>query len=947
MVALVVMIAFVVGLGESAFARERTTSGQRRPTSSSPRNSTLTKKSTSHRVPLRPNQVVRVGNESYVNVPVNGQNYFLWQSRSSNGKVTAQSMISIDRKEIVVDKNNDGFADHWEMATANASIRMFQPYRGQFLFMEIEHRFRPDAGILLKYSYDSKTDQYLAYGFEPKTYKKLSLNDFVVGCRADENDLQVLSRQLVDWTKKDENANLLRRNIKEDLLDESCKCTGPGVPAPICKSDFKSALPYIVDGIMKVVQSDDPSVQPGDGNNKGEFLQCLRYLNLNVHAARISSGLAQFAEGLVPKNSRFPWRVRCEINTTEYGSFDNAHFLSEPTVTFHKNMVTLQAALTKTLNGPETKKNPITPGPPDFIHSYAETFFHEMLHYSMIEDETVVDAIVQCCKNPDNVRSKECDYATDMVHTREAAQKLQAVTAEMEPESWRDFRNGMVHQYGLHANPVIDEFFNEAGRRFNSVADQTKCKEQTNEAAKKQCNTEFAQIMQELLLDYFTGENPKCGAYAQGTQKIVSTNKKGEEYDATASDLSKPDEPEAMSEENANNFCMELQGLMIKLYNLPTDKVTNMMACKGAALPIEKQNSFYAWLLLQSWLRTDFAHAALPTTSDTGSKLICRAFDNVKKGIDFSDIQWTTTETSPPPAILPMVDTPGQLDDWSGKTGGTGKIGPPPGSVGGGGDGGEVIRPSPSVPSPPLYGQTNTDRVRQIEEHLTRTKSVIEQTRVAASKIGNILLPQAKAADYASTKSESASGVSSPTLKSPRINLAQVRRVQLPEGGLPNPFGNASRGIASTSKKGGAMAEGGIDGAKGSASSKKDGGSNSGRKVGKGAPSTSSTENASSGAPGLPSSKGGEKNSISADDTEPELAKEDVIRSLLRPYRLVRPDLARPVVIAALLKYRITVIDHEGRVHGERPSNKREPSSAFKKIEFIYSRKADRLVRSP
>ncbi len=910
-----------------------------------------------------PYNVVSKGNESYVNVRVSGQNYFLWQRRNQQGKVTAQTMISKDRKELAVDKNNDGSIDHWEMSTPNSSIRMFNPRRGQFLFMDVEHRLRPDAGIVLKYSLDYKTGQYVAYGFQPRTYKKLSYQDFVVGCKSDESNLQELSKQLVEWTKKDENASLLRFNIKNNLLDDSCKCMGPGNP---CKSDFASALPGIVDGIMKIVQSDNPSIQPGDQNNKGEFLQCLRYLNLGVHAARISSGLAQFAEGEngLSKKSWFSLQVRCEMNSSEYGSFDNSRFDSIPTVAFHKNASTLAIALAN--RRPDPIKDA---GPKDLEHSYAETFFHEMLHYSRIEDDKVVDAIVECCKNPDNVRSEECKFATDMVHTREAAQKLQAVTAELEPESWRDFRNGMVHEYGLHANPVIDDLFNEAGKKFNSVADQEKCKKATTETAKKQCNDEFRENMQGLMSEYFTGSNAKCGAYAQGTKKIESKTAAGKSYEATATDFLQSVPVEAMSERTANDFCMKLQGLMLKLYNLPTDQVTSMMVCKGAALPIDNQNLFYAWLI-RSWLGSEVAHAAEASASvnETGSKLLCSAVEKIKHGVDFSDIQWSPIETSPPPATLPMIDTPGQMDDSSGTAGRTGKIGPSPG-VGSG----EVIRPSPYEPSRPIYGQTNTDRVRQIEDHLRRGDGVVERTRAAAREIGNVILPQARAADSISNQIQGLSRGLQPDSSSSKISLAQVQRVQLSQGGIPNPFDRSARGLASTSKKGGAMAGGGGDGDKRSAAAA------AGRSTSASRKKSGRGEGDGAGSVGEDGSGGGASASAAngAADRKPrdgsleELSKDEVIRSLLRPYRMVRPDLARPVVVAALLKYHIRVIDHEGRIHGERASEKREPGSLEKhsekksekqadlqvgnrsdrqtetQIEFIYDRKVDRLVRSP
>ena len=110
---------------------------------------------------------------------------------------------------------------------------------------------------------------------------------------------------------------------------------------------------------------------------------------MDVHASRIEAALAQYTS-VVP-DDKYKWQMTCSVTGgNDVGQFSPETTSTRPTITMHADLAGIKSYIKNTYN----KANPSAD---DIAQAYARIEFHELLHYSLIEDETKTHAIEDCC----------------------------------------------------------------------------------------------------------------------------------------------------------------------------------------------------------------------------------------------------------------------------------------------------------------------------------------------------------------------------------------------------------------------------------------------------------------------------------------------------------------------------------------------------------------------
>lgn len=429
---------------------------------------------------------------------IHGKTYSLLSRYNSSGVVTSQMLIGPERQEFMIDPDGDGEPDAYEIKSKDGVMRFSNSMNGRFYIMEIDHGFR-SGKVTLRFAWNPKNGGYDLIGTNARPYKRLFWQDFIIGCRGDEHE-QVLQRTALDLIglfKRDYNGEKaeLRTEFEKNLLGESCR-TG----------DFESSTDEILDAMMKVAETG----LEWDGNkpsSKGSFMQCLRYYELDVHASRIQSGFAQFTS-LVPENQRFKWKVECKRDPSVPGpgSYLDATPPSMPSVSFHDTVTDMD----------ETGLL----GRAGAVNEYADTFFHEMLHYSGIEDEGAAHMITDCCAEgaSESTRSSSCENLEKFVEKKKNAQRMENLVIEASNGKYPLLLDEIRQAYGPGAAAAIDDFYMNMADIYSKTIGSEKCVEAAKNPQKKgmetqqeKCRTQFLNELGSGIQDYYSGgDNSRC-----------------------------------------------------------------------------------------------------------------------------------------------------------------------------------------------------------------------------------------------------------------------------------------------------------------------------------------------------------------------------------------------------------------------------------------------------
>ena len=832
-------------------------------------------------------------------IKVAKSDYLLLIDKNKRGVPTRQMVMGKDRLEIMIDRNGDGGLEDWEVTVPGATMRMHTPFKGRFMFMDVDHHMKGTV-VKLRLALNERTGDYVLYDTEQVVIKpKHQLkSDILVGCRESEMDLQRLSNILEQNLKDDAQVLAMSENMKANLFDSSCK-TG----------DFAQTFPYMLEAITNLAKSDTQYTGERP-KEKGNFLQCVRYYEFDTHAARITSALAQFhtesveafnRETNVPSHYRYNWKIRCEADADMEGEYlDPLDATDLPTVKLTRNFKNTNAEM-KQQYGKNYDKAAA------FTKRYQQTLMHELLHFSLMDDEDVAENLTKCCSedNPASEACKETEKFRDRLILKQKAEGAWA--AAMGADAFKDFKRSLITEFGDNARMIMDDLNENVGFVYKKVSESPECANGNGQS--EACQKRFQTEIKKVVDMFFKNNGAYCIAFAKG---------KGPKfYEYTMEDGSV--QVESMGSK-AGAFCKKLEAAVNYMYKLTPEDISKSSICRAPETNVQNMRSLektWALLLMEK------AHAS---TQASSGDLLCRAISNANHQIDYSDLDNIGYKpqdgyNAAPRALIPDAGN-AVSDDVDGET----RVG-------------TVRGPEVNLGSNPNRGSYQSDlgqRVAYLDEHFRRSNGVLDRTKQIASQLAKQIVPSAQA-----------STGNGPTIRSDNGTTIVKSPKDLPSLQVPNPMSLKNDHGTGLSTKDQNVNPASPPVFQSAVAPGRAGPSDPGPRArgGEQGKSGEKSGNQASGVNPQPSGTAGPARNVAAAGQPDEkqlreaaAADERALRSLIifltRPYKKVKPELSRPTVVGALLRHQVQVIDQEGRVHG----------SGFPKHKFVYDRDKDKLV---
>ncbi len=768
-------------------------------------------------------------------VDVDGKKLTVQLTRNEKGRVISQVVLADGRLETAVDKNGDGLMESWEMSTKTSRMELTQPIRGHFSLMTIEHRY-PDGIVQMQYSYQPKAKDYKLFGIVKKPYGTYNQEDFVVGCREKDKELTDFATELEQFLKVDSNQAGLKKSLEDELIGPKCK-----------QPPFADMVSTMSEGMMKVALSDRPQSQKGA--KKGKYLSCLRHYELDTHANRILGAFGQYTSKVSPAD-RYKWSVTCDEKQSTVAKFTDG---------FSDRSFSFNATKAK-FNSKEIQK---LYGKTDHAEMFAQSFFHEMLHYSKIEDETIVEAVEYCCSADNNEGSPACKEVEEFVKIRKMEQRL-TNTACKALEDCEGTVNAMREGMGSSAEFFRTRLVSDAAQIFLQYPND-------NEARKKE--------LQNLMDDNFEGDKSNCMELA--VHKTLAEKR---------------------------NFCKLLQNLSEKLVGLNTDPSELASICSKYSINGNDSKSKSA---MESWMRVLFPKSWAQADFDDPNKQLCEDYKSVKVP---SGSDWANASSEPPDQLSSRQGIDLDTSDRNQReTGSSSRVE--------GSSGSQTGFRDRSTSRPIFTG--DSARADSIREHLDRTDSVLDRSRSAAdgyrNQLAKVVISPAQASESSiglNTNNSSASSNRAPSDASSSV------KSRLPDP--LNPFSTVSSGAPGGTAGGRSAMTGTVSPQQAAIMAKisqkqveppRDKGAPT--FSGQSSPSNHSGVTGSSGNPGS-SRAPSAVDSKARQDEQAEFQKEwhQLKKRLLSSYAKVKKDLVSPEMVALLLRHKVQVVDDEERVYG-------------------------------
>lgn len=444
-----------------------------------------------------------------VEFQIGSRPYILATLRNAQGAVTEQHLITEGRTEISRDITGSGHLTSWELVTPGRRVIMHTPQKGHFNFMEIE---RVTKSVIYSVKF-IRTSQGTYRPFRVRTQARIAQNsvvqsDIVAGCHEAEKELQRLAGNVNDLIKISGKLS----NALDGVLHNSCK-TGA----------FKDRTDKILEAMRTIFRSDQTwssaaiqkftdagaSGAAKSVSSQGTYLQCLRYHRLDQHASRIEAALAGY---IGAERQVFPWQVRCEganplMNWGNYTPQDG----KPPIITLFDK---------KEPDGKLTKRA-------GRDEPYTTTFFHEMLHYSLIPDGSpILNATLDCCVQ-DSPEKKSCKELDQLVTKQMRKQQVEnqianklgndqyATFVDLIGRKLRDSQKGDIALEDF-ASGVAGVYARLETKKNCDFSDKTKttaiCSKLLKEELKKEINGTFTdpEIREALAVVYDLRNAPTC-----------------------------------------------------------------------------------------------------------------------------------------------------------------------------------------------------------------------------------------------------------------------------------------------------------------------------------------------------------------------------------------------------------------------------------------------------
>lgn len=815
-----------------------------------------------------------------------GRTFQYIEKTNERGAVTQQYLLGKDRIEMINDRDGDGQIDTWDIYTSSGKMTLSNPYKGQLTSLDIEVTTR--QGIM-RYSYywAPGMQTYVLLSQRGRPYKRFSKSayEFIVGCTGSAEDLKLgdLANKLDEALDNGSLESELRSNLLNSAVDGSCK-----------QGSYAAQTENIVSGLMKIAKSDNKK-----GSGAGQYLQCMRHYKLDLHANRIAaSGFAQYTS-IVP-DGKYDWKITCEPpNDVQWGEYKEGAGPSEPP----------QISLFLDGAGMSEFTEKAKPSKADMEQAYARLVFHEMLHFSGMDEEHA-DAVEDCCA-PDgnNTGSSSCDYLAALTNDQSMKQV---------------FQNVIIERLGGAKG--------EGGKNFASLLDVVRRSTRNSEEAE----TKFNSTLMNLAMEY-NSRIQQPGCKGPGGELVPACKKEFVDYVSTqinemydpsdGSDCRRAADAK-LGVEEGRQTCTLLKEILTAVVNEGTKSDALKKIC-----PVKVESSgdkvanydstspFFALLSLGSLGLRQQALALDKTGGVAGSSMkptMCNIADDLQTG-----------------PISPTSTPSDYVSDWLPKV--------PQSNAGSGAtpeSNNQAITQNPSRgkttidykgPSRPLFTNDSPQRTNAIVNHIQNTDNAISNFQSIAEKSFNVLVPQAQASseawqqnkiktDTSYKKSDFRDGYAlqpdgPKTINNPLSNFGKDGA-----GGAPIPSSRMPASVAPV----GAARESGVKAA----------GANA---VANGVAGTAGAAGASAGgkANAKVESEPGSDRPVRKLSPSEERAL-DALKTFLQrdDFAKVKKELDRPSVEASLLDHGVQVVDDTGRTYG----------SGFPDYRFVYDPKTSKLV---
>lgn len=837
---------------------------------------------------------------------IQGQPFYLTEKMNKFGLTTEQVLITNDRVSVSIDRNGDGLLDSWQLYTPHRDVTMREPHRGHFQIMEVEERI--DKAILNMKFFRTQKGDYRLYAVASRKNKpmfKTVVNDFIVGCRASEQRLSDLAAIVNEAIVSDENH--LETIIKDQIMQPNCKA-----------GSFSSETDLMVKGIADVFKSDSlwgvakknemtSALNRGDSNLRsvethGLYLQCLRYYHLDTHASRIASAPATYL--LANTKEDFHWKIDCK--TIEGGKPSATCSAVSPVVRNECESSGIKShgvagELEQPSFGPPTISfvSDLRGGVKDSTRSdYARTFFHEMLHYALINDEWAADEIESCCSQP-SFETLECKSLEKRLEAKKYAQAFENLVISALGDKYADYRNLMRETYGGNGDQVIDNFYGKVGEVYrNYVEGDLKCGFKKSDANYEQCKKSFNGDMGKLIGDTFgANESSDCRDTTSGN----------------------------MSGTASVEYCQKLGGYMRVLTGLDPGELGKGFCPIGHASYFRRGDwqSELLSILFQSAEAEDIAGD------------LCTLSKATKSAANM-DVVYTTTYNF----YGKNGEIQQQSDNLERDTSTLAQLSSASNTAGGRTVTRSTANDSQSAfdkkgPQRPDYSGAPSDRAWKIQQDLNHQDS--RMGRQLSSVAQRIFKPFVSVASASASRSASgsASGASqeekvasrlpvpSVVIADPLLGSASMAGAR-PSQQVPN---RAATGAASNQNVSTIPNSGSSENSNIGLSSQRNAGIVSSQPAANG--KLSSTND-----PAVLSGSDRDKRNPAGRTPADERALRALLVYLQRPYSQVHPELERPSVINSLKRHLIQVVDDQGQVFG----------SGYPKYKLFYDDRQERLV---
>jgi hypothetical protein len=460
--------------------------------------------------------------------------YTVFLSETRRPKEHRQIVLGPDSSTIKLDLNGDGVWDHWELNKGNISVIANTPIKGHYF--NLSYQYNMKMGLArADFIYDEKTKSYLMTGRILQAHKKLKAENIVIGKCSMRDPIARLAGEWNNLLAKnagelEDYTNWIVDNGNNRFIDPSCKegkfkdsydkikngmaqvlqwssrsevdekdfpgrylqCMdhhGFGIHADrIRRTLFEKIDPQQAMKLYKAIPAPfvtQPVVPGGSGATGGggntEIGEVVANTTTTASETRVSAENSAAARDAEIRNNEGFARlneqplVRCEHSPLSERPIQRGKW--DPWA----RQITLSRLVGDQIPSsiPAYQKdfkfpNADIPATKVGFDDYAKTFFHELLHASFIENESITEAIENCCsldwgfdkKNP------ACHAMEEYMKKASGQQSfIYAMTrGENKSRAYASYHQALIDQVGE---------INEANRlegnviyRFKTVKDQ-------------------------------------------------------------------------------------------------------------------------------------------------------------------------------------------------------------------------------------------------------------------------------------------------------------------------------------------------------------------------------------------------------------------------------------------------------------------------------------------